>query len=155
MLFIKTVAIPCAADLPCFTGADCDELIGHLYLSRNREPLIAYESSEFLSVLFHRLRDPKTWEGYSCLWRLNLALDSIYIKLTLAYSVLSCRQFTHDHCSCLIPLKASKQLQHLWFVLGPLERLGKGCPKHLLLHYCRARLMIRRIIWKMMAGGTA
>lgn len=145
MLFIKTVAIPCAADLPCFTGADCDELIGHLYLSRNREPLIAYESSEFLSVLFHRLRDPKTREGYSCLWRLNLALDSIYIKLTLECSVLSCRQFTHDHCSCLIPLKASKQLQRLWFVLGPSERL---------LHYCRARLMIRRIIWKMMARET-
>lgn len=155
MLFIKTVAIPCPADLHCFTGADCDELIGHLCLNRNREPLIAYETSGFLSVLFHRLRDPKTREGQSCLWRLNSALDSIYLKLTLEYSVLSCRQLAHDHCSCLIPLKASKQLQHLWSVLGPSERLGKGCPQDLLLHYCRTRLVIRRIIWKMMTGGTA
>lgn len=105
MLFSKTVAIPCPADLHCFAGTDYDELIGHLSLTRNREPLIAYEPSEFLSV-FHGLRDPRTRE---------------------CYSVLSCRQLTHDHCSCFIPLKASKQLQHLLAVLGSSKRPGKGC----------------------------
>lgn len=67
MLFIRTVAVPCPADLHCFTGTDCDGLNGHLYLIRNREPLIAYEPSGFQSVLFHVLRGPRTRECYSVL----------------------------------------------------------------------------------------
>lgn len=41
---IISVAISCPADLHCFTGIDYDKLIWHLYLNRNRESQVAYES---------------------------------------------------------------------------------------------------------------
>lgn len=47
-------------------------------------------------------------------------------------------QFTHDYCSCLTPLRASRQLQHLLAVLGSSQKLGQGCAQLLALLWIKA-----------------
>lgn len=101
MLSIKTVAVPCPADLHCFTGTDSDELVVHISYQKQGASNCSWTFRVPVSiimswVLFHVLRHPRMYKGKS----LSAVLQAVHTWSLLLFNPLKSQQKTAVSFGC-------------------------------------------------------